>query len=818
MKFKKIVILSSVSLVIRSAFLFSCLSTIQIMKPDSFANLFKQSVCNDDLSIVSNSHSTPMKFTSPIPNSSSPPIFRSNELSSPFHAFRQKNSPVNHRSPPPIQFDTPQSDNTDEGMPIQNIGFQMRKPVKRVLPQFQKYCKPESNVSHNYKSPVIYQPRQTYDKYPQQAQQKTTKIYQNSLISPKTRRYNVNTFKMTNSQVQTPSTINLCKSHGNVRSYGNNNKPFQNKNKSHRSNNKPYYNKSRKNSHQKEQPLSQQSNLLETSIIPSPFNKLFPFLRFDATQTKHVYLLLNSTENTLIQGTTDLVLCEIAIVNATKNNPSLKIIYICDSDSHCSQLMDHWECKLKLVNLSCTSFKTFNKSANIIISTSTEFHHFINKYKDFNAACISLIIVDQLAADTSMDESLESLLIRIKMDFNSCRLVIFSKPYNNISLIGQWLNIHSIQPVESKEIIKSTLSQSFKDELLFQIHSQHIHNTKDALYWLKQSFLFISASNSSDSPFKIIHSLLKTALLELSVFLTDFKLTFYGQCLCEFKLDVATLELLLKIENSASLFDLLQSICKSNFNIKFTLGDKKQLFLMKQQPRILSWFSGNKPKSQIKEIYEKVVILVLGAWTRQVNSIHFINESKRIKNKLITVLVCLMTILKNKGFSNAFYNAYTLLRFTRLENCEDEESEINDYRMTATIVNNIVSITISSTDKEAKQGRATLLCFANSKIVHLKELAISELLKVPQTFKAPQKTTTISYMLLFDEYLGMDLLQQLHLNEGEVKEELDIWEGSSIKPFQKLDNEVKVVEPETIEVEKYKQSLNHWIFEHAEVC
>eukprot|EP00835_Amoeboradix_gromovi_P002420 NODE_137_length_18042_cov_0.768823.p3 type:complete len:785 gc:universal NODE_137_length_18042_cov_0.768823:8924-6570(-) len=597
---------------------------------------------------------------------------------------------------------------------------------------------------------------------------------------------------------------------------------------------------------------------ISTSIIPVPFNRLFDFASFSYSQSRVIPFLLRGN-NILIQDESDTILMEVAIVGSIIKYPDSQIFCLQSNLRTCLKMQQHWSNKFRQIGINCTVMNTHEISASVVVCTPNQLSLLMTKQR----VEISLLIVDHIGA--CLSHELEVLLVNVKSSINT-RIVIFGANFSNIKEFAIWLGINEIVNTEGtnvKQMLESTLHQNFNEHLLHLIDRGKIETINSVIKWLKQSFLFSRLNNDMqkcECAHEFISSLVSNAMksLEEHELVTGFKPTSLGQCFVLNGLTISDLRLLEQINNKTSLFEMLVIISKCKYDITFSDGDKAQLYNIKQQGCIQEWFSGNKPKSPIKDVHEKVMLLLLGTWTRQLNSIHFVNESRKVSVKAKSILQFVMRASINKNHPNAFYNSYSLLRYTNLQNCNEiyqivqchemenakqwrsrsscQGQSINSetpacdivdtleswprFTTTATCVNNNANFIIECTNKQSiqvndllskKTFMVTFMCFNNTEIVYFKQVSIEELIQIGSiSFKLNQDSGVLSYMLLFDDYLALDVLKQLS-----IVHQSDVLMNDTRGPGCKVDGDVANVYKSINITKKWYGLTMQWLNENV---
>ena len=471
-------------------------------------------------------------------------------------------------------------------------------------------------------------------------------------------------------------------------------------------------------------------------VVPSQYQPLFPLTQFNSFQSKFVALLLQTPKNVILYGSKDLILFQLAITNSLSKKLNKKIILLTDNEVEAQKLTYHWTSLFSSIN---TAVSNNSFDAQIIICSSLQFYVFLLKDTSI-LNTISLVLVDQLESiNSNVLNALEPCLMYLIP--TKIRLIISTQSYSNNKQLEQWLNINTVLTTKSSALLKSSFNLHLSTFIILGLYHSQFGTIESMNEWIQTSFY---AKVHADSKSLVSEHL--TRLNELG-YLADLKVTPLGELMATHKLPLSSMELLQSIDDSCTLFQVCQMCCKLILNVVFIKGDKIKLYAIKST--LYEWFKGHKPKSPVKETYEKVMILLIGLWSKKLDNIPFINEANTINTKFNSLLSLFLQLAILNQYPNAFYQGFQLWRFSALKTMR--ETSTSSQTIEVSNSNEHIKLKIKG---PLESTMATLICFDSNLIVYKADLDMN----MQDMIKFDYYKSHLTVMLLFHSYIGRDVL------------------------------------------------------------
>ncbi|CEG75811.1 hypothetical protein RMATCC62417_10796 [Rhizopus microsporus] len=201
------------------------------------------------------------------------------------------------------------------------------------------------------------------------------------------------------------------------------------------------------------------ANILPTTIIASPYNRIFKFGLFNVMQSKCLVDTFYEDNNLVISaptGSGKTVLLELSIIRALLNSgANSKIIYVAPTKSLCNERAKDWEKKFKPFGIECKEYTgdtqnstiaSIHKTA-IIVTTPEKWDSMTRRWVDHRKlmSLIKLILIDEVhILNEKRGAVLETCVSRMKTVSNQIRYIAVSATVPNLNDISTWLNAKPI--------------------------------------------------------------------------------------------------------------------------------------------------------------------------------------------------------------------------------------------------------------------------------------------------------------------------------------------------------------------------------------
>ena len=208
-------------------------------------------------------------------------------------------------------------------------------------------------------------------------------------------------------------------------------------------------------------PVVQGIPLISPSKLPDRFRSIFPFMFFNAVQSKCFEPVYHSSDNLVLSaptGSGKTVILELAICRLflASQFDQYKVIYMAPTKSLCSERQKDWEQKFSQLGLKCAELTgdtdqnhTRNvQSANIIVTTPEKWDATTRKWRDHAKLMqmVRLFLVDEVhILRESRGASLEAVVSRMKSIGTAIQFIALSATVPNAEDIATWLSRNSSQ-------------------------------------------------------------------------------------------------------------------------------------------------------------------------------------------------------------------------------------------------------------------------------------------------------------------------------------------------------------------------------------
>ena len=195
--------------------------------------------------------------------------------------------------------------------------------------------------------------------------------------------------------------------------------------------------------------------LVSVHELPDKYRTLFPFLAFNAIQSKCFQSVYRRDDNIVLAaptGSGKTVVMELAICRLLNNlkDERFKVIYQAPTKSLCSERFRDWNRKFHSLGLQCAELTgdTDNtqmrsvQNSQIIITTPEKWDSVTRKWKDHARLMqlVKLFLIDEVhILKESRGATLEAVVSRMKTIGSNVRFVALSATIPNSEDIATWL-------------------------------------------------------------------------------------------------------------------------------------------------------------------------------------------------------------------------------------------------------------------------------------------------------------------------------------------------------------------------------------------
>ena len=202
-------------------------------------------------------------------------------------------------------------------------------------------------------------------------------------------------------------------------------------------------------------PVVQGIQLVSPRELPDRFRSVFPFLFFNAIQSRCYSTAYFSNHNLVVSAPTgggktailELTICRLL---TDLNTDQFKVVYMAPTKSLCSERQRDWQGKFAALGLQCAELTgdTDNahlrsvRGANIIITTPEKWDSMTRKWKDHAKLMqmVRLLLIDEVhILKDARGATLEAVVSRMKSIGPSVRFIALSATVPNSDDIAIWL-------------------------------------------------------------------------------------------------------------------------------------------------------------------------------------------------------------------------------------------------------------------------------------------------------------------------------------------------------------------------------------------
>ncbi|KAF1922985.1 P-loop containing nucleoside triphosphate hydrolase protein [Didymella exigua CBS 183.55] len=212
-------------------------------------------------------------------------------------------------------------------------------------------------------------------------------------------------------------------------------------------------------------PIVQGIRLVPVSALPDRLRTVFPFLNFNAVQSKCFDQVFRSDNNFVLSsptGSGKTAILELAICRAVVSNSTgpYKVVYQAPTKALCSERQRDWDQKFNQIGLKCAELTGDSnatdlcnvQSANIIITTPEKWDSMTRKWKDHEKLMrlIKLFLIDEVhILNDDRGAVLEAVVSRMKSIGTDVRFIALSATVPNFHDVAAWLGKSSSEPYAS---------------------------------------------------------------------------------------------------------------------------------------------------------------------------------------------------------------------------------------------------------------------------------------------------------------------------------------------------------------------------------
>ena len=204
-------------------------------------------------------------------------------------------------------------------------------------------------------------------------------------------------------------------------------------------------------------------NRLDTSILPSRERQVFPFVKFNAMQSKCFQCVYGTSFNCVLSsptGSGKTVIFELAILRemislhdqGCTNGDDAKALYLAPTKALCSERQADWSKKFAPLGLTVgmltgdTSYKETDhvRKSKIIISTPEKWDIITRKWRDYKKlfGLVKLLLVDEVhILKETRGSTLEVVITRMKRICEGMRILAISATVANAYDISKWIGL-----------------------------------------------------------------------------------------------------------------------------------------------------------------------------------------------------------------------------------------------------------------------------------------------------------------------------------------------------------------------------------------